>query len=676
MGQKLTTCTFCGVGCGIYLETAGHKVIGAYPSMSHPTNEGRICVRGWNVHEVASSPDRLRKPLLRKNGDFHEASWDEAFGFIVDRLEGIRKEHGPEAIGFISSPRCSNEENYLLQKLARTVIGTNNVDHGTSVHRTNTISVFQAMLGVPAATNSLRDIERSEVLVIDGIDLARQLPTIAGRVIRAKLAGAKVIVTGPRKHRLVASSDLFLQYKPRSAVCLYGAMAKIIVDRGLMDLKFIKAHCRGYEEYLARIQEYDVLWAAARCGLDPALIEEAAVTYAKARSALILYSSGVEARGIEPIQSIVDLALLTGKLGKEGSGVMPLTEHNNLQGCCDMGMLPDLLPGYRQVTDPDARRTFEKLWGAKVPAEPGISAVSMLCDRGRGKLRALWLDRHNPVVTATMGDMTKTLDGLDLLVLQHLFLPETAKYADVVLPVAAYGEERVTYTSTERRIQIAEKVTETLPGLRPSWEQVVEAANRMGAGWKYPSSADVMDEIGQAVPFYEGASYENLSREYGRQWPCTRDRPLGTERLLADGAPGGFRFEIVEKPAAPPGATEEFPFALTFGYSLFYWHKNVLIQHSETLKREYQILLLDYPDGFVEINVDDAARLGIRDGQRIRIVAPSGTASTVARVTDETKEGVIFVPYFLHDFVRQVQGKDWLEEVAGSKLVYARVEKV
>jgi predicted molibdopterin-dependent oxidoreductase YjgC len=677
MGHQLTTCTFCGVGCGIYLETAGDKVIGVYPSKSHPANQGRICVRGWNVHEVASSPDRLKKPLIRKNGDFREVSWDEAYGFIAERLGAIRKEHGPNSIGFLASPRCSNEESYLLQKFARAVIGTNNLDHGTSVHRINTISAFQDQIGMPAATSSIRDLEKSEVIIMDGIDLARQLPTIGGWVLRAKLAGAKLIATGPRKHRLVGSADMFLQYKPRSAVCLYGAMAKVIVNRGLMDLKFIKAHCKGYEKYLERIQEYDVLWAAERCGVAPELIAEAAVTYAKAKTATIIYSSGVEARGTEPIQAIIDLALLTGNLGKEGSGIMPLTEHNNLQGCCDMGILPDLLPGYRPVADAEARASLEGLWGSKVPVVPGFGAVSMLGDRGKGKLRALWLNRHNPVVTATLGDATEALDALDFVVLQHLFLTETARYADVVLPTVAYGEERVTFTSTERRIQIAEKVSEPPQALASAWEEIVEVANRMGAGWKYDSSADVMEEIGKAVPFYEGATYENLARDYGRQWPCTRDLPLGTPTLFAGGIPErGFKFEIVEKPEPPPGGTDEFPFALSFGYSLYYWHKNVLVQHSETLKREYGILLMDYPEGFVEINEEDAARLGIRDGAKIRIAAEGGSATTFARVTDETKRGVIFVPYFLHDFVKQIQGKDWLAHYSGSKLIYVKVEKV
>lgn len=676
MGHRLTTCTFCGVGCGLYLETSGNTITGAYPSVSHPTNGGKLCIRGWHVHEVASSPDRLKTPLIRRNGRLEPASWDAAYGFIAERLSRIRAEHGPRAIGFLNSPRCSNEESYLLQKFARTVIGTNNVDHGTSVHRARTIEVFAQMLGIPAATSSVGEIQKADVIVVDGIDLARQLPTIAGAVIRARLAGAKVVATGTRRYRHVENADFFVQVKPRSTVCLYGAMAKVIVDRGLMDLKFIKARCRGYEDFLERVQSYDILWAAERCGVSPHLIEEAALTYARASRAMILYASGTEARGNEPIQSIVDLALLTGNVGKEGAGIMPLTEHNNLQGGCDMGMLPEYLPGYAPVGDPVARGRLEDLWEARVPDWPGLDAQSMLGKAGKPAIRALWIARHNAAATA-LSRVEESIQALDLLVYQHLFLSETSTYAHVVLPLVAFGEERVTFTSTERRIQIAEKAVQPPDGPVPAWRQIVEVANRMGASWIYRSSPQVMDEIGRAVPFYEGASYDNLARDYGRQWPCTNDRPLGTRYLFADETQERpFRFILAERPSLPPGAPPEYPFALTFGYSLYYWHQNVLVKHSETLKREYQILLLDYPEGFVEVSPVDAERLGIRDGARVRLVASTGSAMTYARVTREVKDGMIFVPYFLHDITQQLLGVLGLDEYSPGSQTYVDIEKV
>jgi predicted molibdopterin-dependent oxidoreductase YjgC len=639
------------------MEAVGNQVVGAYPSMSHPTNQGRICLRGWHVHEVASSPDRLKSPLLKKNGQLQEVSWDEALGFIARRMREIRDRHGPDTLAFLNSPRCSNEEAYLLQKLARAVIGTNNVDHGTGVYCNNSINVLLDMLGVPASTSSIGELARSEVIFVDGVDLARQLPTVGGAVIRAKLAGAKLVVIDSRRHRVAESADLFLQLKPGTEPVLYGAMAKAIVDRGLMNLPFIKAHCRGYEEFLARVRDYDLLAAAESCGVAAEVIEAAALAYARARSAALLYSTGIEARDEEPVQAIVNLALLTGQIGREGAGIFALTEHNNLQGVCDMGALPDRLPGYREVASDVARAELEKIWGTKLPTKPGLASRSLFADRGHGKVRAIWLCRYDPVSTAFFGDAANALEQCELVVAQHLFLTESARHAHVVLPTTAFGEERVTFTNTERRIQLAEQVIEPLSGTIPAWQQLTQVAQAMGADWKYESAAEVMDEIGTVVPFYSGATYHNLAAEYGRQWPCTKDRPLGTRHLFAEGLPAqGFKFVPIPRPLEADAVSKEYPLTLVFGHSLYYWNQNVLIQHSETLKREYRILLLDYPEGFVEMNPDDAKQLGIRDGEKIRLRAAGGAAVAAARVTPEVRSGAVFVPYFVRQVQQRIRG--------------------
>ncbi len=658
MAHKLTTCTFCGVGCGIYLETNGNRVTGVYPSMSHPTNEGRICVRGWNVHEVASSPDRLKSPLLRKAGRLEPVGWEEALEFVARRVSEIRARYGPDALAFFNAPRCSNEETYLLQKLARVVVGTNNVDHGTGVYCNNSIQVLCDMLGLPATTNSIGELAESEVIVVDGVDLGMQLPTVAGRVLRAKLGGAKLIVIDARRHRIAENADFFLQLKPGTHLLLHGAMAKVIVDRGLVDQRFIKAHCENYEAFLKVIGEFDLLTAAEECGVPPALIEQAALTYARARSAALLYSTGAEARGRESIRAIVNLALLTGNIGRRGGGIFALTEHNNLQGVCDMGLMPDRLPGYRLVTDEGARRDLEALWGCKLPQKPGIGARRLLENRQPNPVRGIWLCRYDPVTTATFCDAAAALKRFELVVVQHLFMTSTAQYADVILPLVAFGEEEVSFTSTDRRIQLAQKVIEAPPGPMPAWEQLTRVARAMGANWSYRSAAEVMDEIGQAVPFYSGASHENLARDYGRQWPCTKDKPLGTRFVFEDGFTARrFRFAPVRKPARLNGGSADYPMALIFGQSLYYWHQNVLVKNSETLKRELRVLLLDYPDGFVEINDEDAKVAGIRDGAKIRLVSSRGAAAATARVTREVRAGAIFVPFFVREVEKQILGE-------------------
>jgi predicted molibdopterin-dependent oxidoreductase YjgC len=632
------------------------------------------------VHEIASSPDRLLAPQIRKNGKLEEVSWDEALGYIAARLADIRQRCGPDALAFLNSPRCSNEEAYLLQKLARAVIGTNNVDHGTGVYSNNALPVLLEMIGVPATTSSIAELKRSEVIVLDAVDVAKRMPTVGGAILRAKLGGAKLIVIGTRRHRLVANADIFLQIKPGTEPFLNGAMAKVIVDHGLMNLDFVRSRCHGYEDFVARLRDYDLLHAAETCGVPAELIEAAAVMYARASAAALLYSASMEARSAESVQGLVNLVLLTGNLGKPGAGLFALAEQNNLQGVCDMGVLPDRLPGYQPVADTAARVPLEKAWNCGLPTSPGLSARSVLTDLGQGKVKGLWLDRYDPVSTSFLAEVSQTLRKCELVVQQHLFPNETMEFAHVVLPTPAYGEERVSFTSTERRIQLAEQVVDSPAGPRPAWEQLTEVARRLGANWNYPSAADVMAEISEVVDFYSGVSYENLAREYGRQWPCTKDKPLGSPILFAgNGAPTDgeaavsrpFKFVPVPRPPDPEALPKDFPLILVFGNSLYYWNHSVLARHSETLRREYGILDLDYPRGFVEMHPEDAKRLGVRDGERICLRAAAASAAATARVTPEVRSGTIFVPHFVRDVAQQILGS----AEYGSLLVPVRVER-
>jgi predicted molibdopterin-dependent oxidoreductase YjgC len=363
--------------------------------------------------------------------------------------------------------------------------------------------------------------------------------------------------------------------------------------------------------------------------------------------------------------------LLTGQLGKPGAGLFPLTEQNNLQGVCDMGMLPDRLPGYLPVADSAARAAFTKMWKTPIPVTPGLGAQHILSDRGHRQVKAVWLDRYDPVSTALFGD-ERCLAEFDLVVTQHLFTTGLTRFAHVVLPTTAFGEERVSFTSTERRIQLAEKVIDPPPGPIPAWEQLVRLAQAMGAGWNYASSDQIMDEIAAVIPSYSGVSYENLAREYGRQWPCTKEHPMGTPRLFENGANGKqFNFAPLQHWSQVAGTSSEYPLMLVLGHSLYYWHQNVLVKHSETLKREYRLLLLDYPDGFVEINTEDAKQLQIRDGQKITLRAATGSAISTARVTPEVRSGTIFAPYF----VPQLRSQLMQEHVNGGALIPVRVER-
>jgi predicted molibdopterin-dependent oxidoreductase YjgC len=628
------------------------------------------------VHEIASAPDRLRRPLLRRSRDEEpaEVSWEEALAFVVQRLRATVARHGPEAVALFCSPRCSNEEAYLLQKLGRAVIGTPHVDHGAGVYANNSVDVLHRLLGCPAATGALADLDRSALVLVDGLDLARQLPTVAGRVIRARLRGAHLLVVGERRHRVAEHAERFLQLRPGTEARLYAAMAKVIADRGLHDREFLRARCRDADGFVAAVREVDLIGAAAACGLEPGQIEEAALLYGGARPAAILYSTAAP-RPPEVIEALVSLALLTGNVGRPGGGIYPLAEHNNLQGVCDVGMLPDRLPGYRPVTDAQARAALERRWGAPPPATPGLSAAAVF-GAAASPLRALWLTRYDPVGTATGPNAARALDDCELVVVQHVFETATARHAHVVLPTTAFGEEQVTFTSTERRVQLAAQAVPPPPGVEPAWRQLTRLADALGARWAYPSAARVMDEIAEVVPFYGGVSHDALARGPGRQWPCTRERPAGTRTLFeagGDACAPSAPFQLVAPPARPqePSGDPAFPLTLVFGHSDHYWNQNVLVQHSETLRREHRFLQLDYPEGFVELHPDDARRLGVREGERVRLVSAEGEAVTGARITAEVRPGAVFAPFF----ATQIQPLVHRADPEAPALLPVRVEK-
>jgi predicted molibdopterin-dependent oxidoreductase YjgC len=678
MAHPLTTCTFCGAGCGLHLETQGGRIVGVYPSRAHPASQGRLCVRGWHVHEISSAPDRLRRPLLRRErgAELAEASWDEALSFLAERLQAVVARHGQEAVALFCSPRCSNEEAYLLQKLGRAVIGTPHVDHGSGVYANNSTDVMARLLGCPAATGSIADLDRSAVILVDGHDLARQLPTVAGRVIRARLKGAHLLVVGERSHRIAEHAERFLQIRPGTEARLYAAMAKVIADRGLHDREFLRARCKDADAFVAAVREVDLIGAAAACGLEPGQIEEAALLFGQHRPAAILWSTA-SPRSPEVIEALTSLSLLTGDVGRPGGGLYPLSEHNNLQGVCDVGMLPDWLPGYRSTFDRAGRVELERRWGAPLPAAQGLSAAQVFGAAEPGPIRALWLTRYDPVGTAVGPAAARVLDACELVVVQHVFRSETARHADLVLPTTAFGEEQVTFTSTERRVQLVAQAVPPPPGVEPAWKQLTQLANALGARWSYPTAARVMDEIAEVVPFYAGISHAALARGFGRQWPCTPDRPGGTRTLFEqrseDDCRAGRPFQLVSPPARPPEPPIDpaYPLTLVFGRSDHYWNQNVLVQHSETLRREYRYIQLDYPDGFVELNPDDAQGLGVRDGERIRVVSADGSAVTGARITPEVRKGAVFAPFFAHQVEPLVRGDD----PEAPALLSVRVEK-
>ena len=428
-----------------------------------------------------------------------------------------------------ASPRCSNEEAYLLQKLGRAVLRTPNVDHGAGVYADNSTETLLRLLGHPAATGALQDLSASQLILVDGLDLARQLPTVAGRVVRARLRGARLIVVGERSHRVAEHAQPFLQLRPGTEDRLYAAMAKVIVDRGLQDRSFLAGRCQGAEAFLSAVREVDLIAAAAACGLEAAGIQEAAVAFGQARAAAILYSTATPRRP-EVVEALVNLALLTGNVGRVGGGVYPLAEHNNLQGVCDVGMLPGFFPGSAPPAPQGPGPSSPAAGGLPSRNRPAWGRSGLLrasADPPGGLALPLRSGGHRHRACSSPGRRGVRARGGPAR-LPGGGSPLRARG----LPTPAFGEEQVTFTSTERRVQLVARAVAPPSGVEPAWAQLAERLAGWERKWAYASGDEVMEEIASVVPFYSGISYPALARDHGRQWPCTQDRPLGTRTSL------------------------------------------------------------------------------------------------------------------------------------------------
>ncbi len=638
-----TICPYCGVGCHIRLKVRDGRVVATLPAEGGP-GEGRLCIKGWSAHEFIHHPERLRRPLIRQGENFKEADWSEALDLIAERLREIAHRHGADSIAFLSSAKATNEENYLLQKLARAVIGTNNIDHCARLCHSSTVTGLLDAFGSGAMTNSIEDLEEAEVIFVIGSNTTEQHPLIARRIIRAVRRGGKLIVADPRAIPLTEYATLHLRHRPGTDVALLNAMMNVIISEGLHDKDFIENRTEGFEELRRVVSKYRPEEVEAITGVPAHLIREAARLYASAEKASIIFSMGLtqHTTGVDNVHSVANLAMLTGNIGRPGTGVNPLRGQNNVQGACDMGALPDFLPGYKRVEDPKARRPFEEAWGVELPSEPGLTSVEMTEACG-GEIRAMYIMGENIVLShPDSNEVRRQLGRLEFLVVSELFLSETAELADVVLPAASYAEKMGTFTSTDRRVQLLHKVIPPIEECKPDWWIIARLSERMGRPMKAERPREVMEEIAGLVSIYRGISYDRLERG-GIQWPCPSADHPGTPILHVDRFTRGLgRFIPAEyrPPAEQPD--EEYPFTLTTGRLLFHWHTGTMTRRSKTLTGQ-----LNEP--YVEINVKDAERLGIGDGDPVRVRSRRGVITLRALVTDRIKEGVLFIPFHFRE---------------------------
>src|ERR1044071_516709 len=659
-----TTCPYCGVGCNLELHIKNDYIYKVTSPFDCIVNQGNLCVKGRFGYDFIYNQDRVTTPLIRKTpqapgartqafdrAQWREVSWDEALDHTADRLVQIYNRGGSDAMAVYCCAKATNEYNYLLQKLFRALFRTNNIDHCTRLCHAGSVVALQMAIGSSALRNTAAEVIHSDVFIVTGSNTAETHPIIALQMKAAvEKHGAKLIVVDPRRVEMVNWAALWLPEKPGTDVPLFSAMAHVIVKEKLYNQDFIDRRTEGFEEFRRAIEQFTPEYAEAISGVDRNLIIRAARMYAEAKNAAIYWALGIpeHSHGTDNAMSLIHLALLTGHIGRQGTGLNPLRGQNNVQGASDSGAMPWHYPGYQRVDDEAAARKFEQAWNIEqggLNRALGLTTTEIMSAVGPGGVRALHIMGENPMMSEPNLNHTRhMMEQLEFLVAQDLFINESGAYADVFLPAASWAEKDGTFTNTDRRVQRVRKALEPRGQARADSEIICDLAGRIEtrlgrsrtAFWAYQSPGEVLEEMGRVVPEYSGVKYRRIESE-GIQTPVWDDNHPGTPFLFGETFPRGrgkfFDLEYVPSVEMPD---EEYPFILTTGRLLEHWHGGTLTRHSK----------LDelYPEARVEINPADAASLEIDDGDTVRVSSRRGSIVLRAWVTQRTTRGVVFIP--------------------------------
>ncbi len=658
MANVLTTCPFCGSGCNLYLKVEQGKIIGVLPSASHPIARGKLCLRGWHAHEFVAHPDRLDTPLVKRNGALRPASWEQALSVVAQRLPRGRE------VGVVGSARCSNEDNYLLMKLARGVLGTDNVDFPGRAQRAADLAALSAVLGLTAATNSAPELVEAEVITIIGADVVSELTMISSLIYEALGRGATLIVISPVPNQLSSLAQVHLQPRPGTEPMLLCGLLKSAIDQGLMDSSLLARDWNAYDQFLTSLSSFSLEAVEQATGVSAADIDRAAKLCGGARRSVVLYSAGVGQHPAAATMTTVlaNLAAITNHLGQPSMGLFPLARQNNFQGALDMGLAPALLTGGQSLLDGESRARFEAVWGCALP-QPGGRVLPLTPD----SVKALYVMGADVVGSAVDPAAARSrLARLDFLVVEELFLTETAELADVVLPAAAYAEKDGTVTCTDRRVQRIRKAVEPPGQARADWQIIQELAARLGARWSYGSPSAVMAEIASLTPAYAGITYDRLDAGWGAYWPSADG---GGERVHFK----GLSLRVIDCSAARPVTTDAaHPFLLMLDTMSERWIGDATVVHCEALRREYGIPAADFPAGYVRMNPNDAQELQLRQGFRVKLASQHGEAQLQLKLDPAAPPKTLAVPYRLREKVRDLFGGALAGEVEGHE-AYAPV---
>ena len=644
----LTTCAYCGVGCSFKAELRGDQVVRMVPHRDGGANEGHSCVKGRFAWGYATHPDRVLSPMVRDTteDDWVETSWDEAIARVVDGFARLQAEHGPGAIGGITSSRCTNEEVYAVQKLVRLGFGNNNVDTCARVCHSPTGYGLKPTFGTSAGTQDFRSVAKADVILVIGANPTAAHPVFASRMKRRLREGAELVVIDPRRIDLVRSPHVeaahHLQLQPGTNVAVVNALAHVVVTEGLVDQDFVAERCEGFAEWAAAIAapENSPEATEAMTGVPAAEVRAAARLYAGAANAAIYYGLGVteHSQGSTMVMGMANLAMATGNIGREGVGVNPLRGQNNVQGSCDMGSFPHELPGYRHVGDPANREAFEALWGRPIQAEPGLRIPNMFDAALDGTFRGLFIQGEDVAQSdPNIQHVHAALAAMDLVVVQDLFLNETAEFAHVFLPGTSFLEKDGTFTNAERRINRVRPVMPPRTG-KHEWEVAGEIAAGLGHAFGYPDASAIMDEIAALTPTFAGVSFALLDRLGSVQWPCNDSAPEGTPIMHAAGFVRGLgRFVPTPFVATEERTTRAYPLLLTTGRILSQYNVGAQTRRTENVRW--------HPEDVLDIHRADAELRGIADGDWVHLASRVGQTAMRARLSDRVPPGVVYTTF-------------------------------
>jgi formate dehydrogenase alpha subunit len=638
------TCPFCGCGCSIGLEIKNGHAVRVTPGKESSVNKGTLCVKGSYGCDFIHSPDRLLKPLVKSNDNFEGLSWEEALALVGTQFRRIKDEYGADSLAILGSSKCTNEENYLLQRFARAVLGTNNIDNGGRLYNSASRVGLGSSLSFSGTTNYLTDLEQTELILVIGADPNASAPAVGYAIKRAvKQHGVRLLLIDPRQTKLSPFAHLWLRPKVGTDLALINGLAKVIIDEGLLDEEFVARRTDNFEAFDESLKMYTPEHVEEITGIPGQEIRDAARLYAKANQAAIVYGTGITQHitGTDGVKALANLALLTGNIGRRGGGIYAPQRENNAQGACDMGTLPKFLPGYQSVADAQARGKFEERWRVSLPAEAGLTALEMMEQAKKGKIKGMYIVGENPVLSFPNSRFIKeTLASLDFLVVQDMFLTETARLANVVLPAASFAEKEGTFTNFEGRVQRVQKAIAPTGESLPDWEIILRLAYKMGSPMPYSSPQQVMDEIIgccnlPAYSFYEGGGH--LESEAKSLYGAESSSHRGVARIHGGQFPEGFaRFCPVEY-VPPAKAKKGYPFTLLTGIILNHFGTGSRSSRSGRLKKFC-------PEAFVEICESDARELAIADAEMVKITSPVGEVTAKVKITNALCEGMLFMP--------------------------------